>query len=642
MATNPYGNDALFAGLATPTQSPGPLATPLSSSQKTKKTAVLSQSKLNPSQSLRLVTPNNKSRGYGFSYSTYGTPNSVSANGSPGLSGSLFASGNGLSRSLGKSLSTSNLRQSFTPETSILAPGAFSVTSRGYGSGSLKKLNVNRAINTRVPLFDDQPQKRVSFAAGDGSASHGAPNGETALVVRQDEDEASPRSVNGDAGNETPRPQMEQVNGGQLARVSEDSVPTPKSSSSVNIQPGQDPKPGLYWSEPSLDQLKRMSKQELRAVPNFIVGRQNVGQITFHMSQPVDLSNTNLDKLYGDVVVLNPRNATVYGSDCTCLPKPALGSGLNHPSQITLGNSWPRTRAGKKDFKHLERLKRVAGTTFLKYNTTTGEWTFTVPHFSSYGLDYDNYSDDEDEGSSELSEAPDTPAQSQLRSSQMTSTPQEGSFASPTQSSPDDTFDFKNKKSMRGRASVPGGFGDDVAYEEDHEVEDSRDESFLGQRSVGSLDGHEDGDYSEEGESGHEHDQDMAESVSSPVQTTEHATAKDLDLFKGSLKPKSILKASQVMRQGLGTPSKSHQAIFDDDWANQLQRTISPKKQDRQALRESQGHALRENESTATVTKFSQSTNGRNLTTAMDLMESLFGQTEQQKLPKRIGHGIEV
>lgn len=168
MNQNPYGNDSLFAGLATPTQSPGPLATPLSSSQRQKKPSILSQSQLNPAANLRLVTPQGKrtGRGYGFSYSTYGTPSSVSSNSSPGFGGSLFAGGNSLSRTLGKSLSTSNLRNGYTAESSsILSPGAFSVTNRGYG-GSLKKLNVNRNLNTRIPLFDEPPQKRVSFAAG--------------------------------------------------------------------------------------------------------------------------------------------------------------------------------------------------------------------------------------------------------------------------------------------------------------------------------------------------------------------------------------------------------------------------------------------------------------------------------------------
>jgi nuclear pore complex protein Nup98-Nup96 len=631
MNTNPYGNDQLFAGLATPTQNPGPLATPLSSSQKNKKSAVLPQYKLNPAASTRLLTPqNNRVSGYGFSYSTYGTPNSASSQASPGFSGSLFGAGSSLSRSLGKSLSTSNLRNSFSQEPSILSPGAFSTTGRGYGNGSLKKLNVNRNLNTRVPLFDDPPQKRVSFAQAEGSRR----DEETALVVRPDDGERSPSAV------ENGRTPKEPVNGRELARVPEDPALTPKSSSSTNLPPGSDAKPGAYWSSPTIDALKKFSTQDLRNVRNFVVGRQGVGQIRFHMGESVDLSDVDLDRLFGDIIVLNPRNATVYGAGCTAMPKPPMGSALNQPSEITLGNSWPRNKAGKKDVKHLERLKRVAGTTFVKYNQANGEWTFNVPHFSSYGLDYDDYSDDEDEDdqSSELGPVPDTPAQMQLRSSQMSSTPQEDSPVSPSQSSPDDTFDFK--KGFKSRASVPGGFGDEVAYDDDAEMDETRGGSFLGQRSVGSLDGHHNGDYLEEGESEQARDQDMADSESSPVQTTEHSAAKEFDPFKTSLKPKSILKASQLVRPGAGTPFKGHQAVFDDDWANQLQRTISPKKQDRYALRESQGNVLREHETT--VKRVSHSTGGRNLTTAMDLMESLFGDTEKQKLPKRMGHGIEV
>lgn len=637
MNTNPYGNDALFAGLATPSQSPGPIATPLSSSQKNKKNPILPQHKLNPAASTRLLTPQTKRGGYGFSYSTYGSPaNGASQAGNPNFSGSLFAN-RGLSQSLSKSVSASNLRNSFTPDTSILSPGAFSTTGRNFGNGSLKRLNINRNINAgRTPLFDEPAQKRVSFAAGD--SMNGDTNGETAMVVRQDEEDSSPRAGNHDAGRETSRTDMQQVNGNELARVSEDHVLTPKSSSSVNIQPGQDPKPGEYWCSPSIDQLRKMSKQELRSVPNFVVGRQHIGEIKFNHGEPVDLSEVDLNKLFGDIVQLNPRNATVYGETCTCLPKPPLGSALNRPSEIVLGNSWPRNKAGKKDVKHLERLKRVAGTTFVKYNQSTGEWTFTVPHFSSYGLDYDDYSDDEDEdASSELSDVPDTPVDQQHRSSQMTSTPQDDSFASPTQSSPDDTFDFK--KGFRGRASVPGGFGDDTMYEDDEDVQDTRGESFLGRRSVGSLDGQQDADYSES-ESGLAHDQSMAGSVSSPVQTTEQTPAKE-DTFKSTLMPKSILKAGQFLKPATGTPSKA-QPVFDDDWANQLQRTISPKKQDRQALRESQGHVLREQETQPT--KLSQSVRGRQMTTAMDLMDSLFGEPEQQQqqFPQRVGHGIEV
>ncbi|KAE8836560.1 hypothetical protein PTNB73_04516 [Pyrenophora teres f. teres] len=630
IATNPYGNDALFAGLQTPSQSPGPIATPLSNSQKNKSKGILPQHKLNPSASTRLITPQSKLGGYGFSYS-----GASSLAGSTGFNGSLFANGH-LSRSLGKSVSTSNLRNNFTPDTSILSPGAFTTTGRNFGNGSLKRLNINRNINGgRTPLFDEPSQKRVSFAPGEDV--NGETNGETALVVRRDEDDASPRAADNQINGESPRPAMQQVNGTEIVRV-DDPALAPKSASSVNIQPGQDPKPGEYWSSPSFEQLKRMSKQELKSVPDFVVGRHNIGQIKFNHGKPVDLSEVDLDKLFGDVVQLNARNATVYGETCTCLPKPPLGSALNQPSEIVLGNSWPRNRAGKKDVKHLERLKRVAGTTFVKYNQSNGEWTFTVPHFSSYGLDYDDYSDEEDEYSSELSDVPDTPADQQNRSSQMTSTPQQESFVSPqsqSQSSPDDTFDFK--KGMRSRSSVPGGFGDETVYEDDEEMHDTQGESFLGLRSVGSLDGQQD-DHSEESELDLVHDQSMADSVSGPFRTTERATAMD-DPFTGSLMPKSILKPSQFVRPGAGTPTKA-QPIFDDDWANQLQRTISPKKHDRQALRESQGNVLREHETNPT--KFSQSIVGRPMTTAMDLMDSLFGETENQQVPKRGGHGIEL
>ena len=637
--TNPYGNDALFAGLATPTQSPGPLATPLSSSQKNKKSAILPQHKLNPAASTRLLTPQAKrTGGYGFTYSTYGSP--TSGQPTPNLGGSLFAGGS-LSRSLGsRSTSMSNLRNSFTPETSILAPGAFSTTGRSFGNGGLKKLNVNRSINTRIPLFEEPGNhKRVSFAGGDGDTLNGSTNGETALVVRTEDGDASPKSVNGTTSPE-PRSGTQQVNGNELARVPEDPALTPKSSSSVNIQPGEDPEPGNYWSRPPLNQLRKMSKQELKSVRNFVVGRQNIGHIEFHQGAPVDLSETDLDKLFGDIVQLNHRNATVYGENCTCLPKPPMGVALNHPSRVTLLNSWPRNKAGKKDAKHLERLKRVAGTTFESYNAANGGWAFTVPHFSSYGLDYENdYSEDEDDESSELSPVPDTPAQTLLNTSQMTSTPQQDSLVSPDGSSPDDTFDFK--RGMRARASVPGGFGDEAAYEEYDDEDDSRDESFLGERSVGSLDGQQEAEYYES-ESELDQDQSMADSVSRPIHTTEQAAATESDPFKSTLKPpKSILKASQVFKPSFGTPSKG-QTVFDDDWANQLQRTISPRKQDRTALRESQGHALREHDKSPILA--AQSINPRPFATHMDLMNSLFGETEthRESLSKRQGHGIEV
>ncbi|KAF2003584.1 hypothetical protein P154DRAFT_519829 [Amniculicola lignicola CBS 123094] len=662
MNTNPYGNDALFAGLATPQASPGPLATPLSSSQKNRKSAILPQHKLNPSASTRLLTPQGRKlggNGYGFTYSTYGTPSSASSNSSPGHSTSLFSSGS-LSRSLGKSLSTSNLRNSYTPETSILAPGAFSTTSRPYAGGSLKKLNINRSINTRVPLFAPhepapQPPKRVSFAGpANGDAADGIPNGPTngaatngatgseIVLSRRDADEndsppsSSTTTMNGDGPNgSSGRQEMQQVNGKELTPVPENGALTSRSSSSLNVQdvPQADPASGAYWSKPSLDQLRKMSRSELQRVQNFIVGRENFGVIQFNPNGTVDLTGVNLDKIFGDIVQITLRNAGVY-IESTSVPKAPEGTGLNVPSRVTLMNSWPRRKknakaeSGLSYQKHIERLRRVQGSTFEQYKTKTGEWIFAVPHFSGYGFDYDD-----DEESSELSAAPDTPAHPH-NSSQMSSTPQEGSTVSPDQSSPDDTFDFQRRR--RTRASLPGEFDDTFDEDEDVEME-TQEESFLGERSVGSLDGQHDADYSEESESELVDEQNTARSVSGPVHTTEQRGAKDLDPFKDSLKLKSILKVTHPLKPA-GTPSKS-QVIFDDDWANQLQRTISPRKRDRQALRETQAEVFREDN----IPKLSQSFGGQVISNGIDLMESLFGNTERNKAlgSKRVGNGIE-
>jgi nuclear pore complex protein Nup98-Nup96 len=645
MTTNPYGNDPLFAGLSTPLQSPGPLATPLSNSQKNKRSAILPQHKLNPSQSTRLLTPQGmRNGGYGFTYSTYGTPSSTQS--SP-LGGSMFNSGS-LSRHLGKSLSSSNLRNSFTAEASVLAPGAFAMTGRPYGTGSLKKLNLNRNLNQRPALFEEPAPKRVSFVAASPEVlpNSSTTNGElsspsNALVVRDDVENVSlPGIVNGTSSSRKGKsPEMEQVNGVDLTPVPENRTLQPRTSASLNVQNGQtiDPTPGGYWSEPSVDTLKKMSAAELKSISNFVVGRDKVGKIEFNYSKPVDLSSTPLDKLFGDIISLNHRNATVYGDTCT-VAKPSLGSGLNQPSRITMGNSWPRgtNRAGKQSTKHVERLKRVNGTSFENYDNETGEWVFGVPHFSSYGFEYDQ---PEDLESSELSPVPETPAR--LGSSQMTSTPQD-SIPSATQSSPDDTFDFK--RGLSKRTNVPGQFDDDAVYEEedDEEMEETPGESFLGARSVGSLDGQD--EYLQESESESVEDQDMSDSVSGPIRTTEQDIARQADPFKDVIKPKSILKANHLFRPTSDTPSKGL-TVFDDDWANALQRTISPRKQDRRALRESQGDALRERgNNTASLAQSFGVRNTKATMSRMELMDSLFGETSTQRGPslKQAERGIQV
>ena len=143
---------------------------------------------MTPSTPSRLQTP--QKRGFGFSYSTYGTPGSAASNAStPGTLGSSFLSG-GFSRSLGKSLSTSNLRGSYGDTDSVLTPGAFSANSSRYGgAGSMKKLTIDRSLRTDLfgdrggaalpsPEKERQPgilKKKVSFDASTvgGNGQHG-------------------------------------------------------------------------------------------------------------------------------------------------------------------------------------------------------------------------------------------------------------------------------------------------------------------------------------------------------------------------------------------------------------------------------------------------------------------------------------
>ncbi|KAH0154377.1 hypothetical protein KCU86_g20967, partial [Aureobasidium melanogenum] len=200
LLTNPYGNDQLFSNLGSPAPAVGPLATPLSGAQKpAKRPAALPQFKINPSASLRLITPQKRSNGYGFSYATYGTPGSAQSFTSNGLGSSLLQSG-GLSRSLGKSFSTSNLNKSVGSGDSVLAPGAFTPNNRSYTGGSIRRLKIDR--NLRTDLFGDNtpvepPTKRVSFDEGDKGKTSTNGYVETpasSALVRTETDEAEPSS----------------------------------------------------------------------------------------------------------------------------------------------------------------------------------------------------------------------------------------------------------------------------------------------------------------------------------------------------------------------------------------------------------------------------------------------------------------
>ncbi|KAH6842829.1 nuclear protein 96-domain-containing protein [Chaetomium sp. MPI-CAGE-AT-0009] len=469
-----YGAATLFSGLPDDKiQNPGPLATPLSGASKVKSRSILPMYKLSPANASRLATP--QKRGYGFSYSAYGSPASPSSVSSTpgGFSQSLLVGS--VNRSLGKSISASNLRRSFNVEDSILQPGAFSANSRLLGGASNhKKLVINKEMRSDLftsPNKEKQvPEdatgsrklaKRVSF---DTSTVEATPESRPAALENgssnDDQDQLKPStttrpSTNGVNGAKsspsTSAPEMEQVKGNELAIVPEEASPV---AVRTEKKLGSTIEPGGYWMSPSVEEIRAMNRVQRQRIPDFTVGRENVGSVTFKI--PVDLSNINLDELFDGIVVLVPRSATVYP---VAAKKPPVGKGLNVPAVISLEHSYPRgglSTTGRRLERHIERLKTaIPDTTFESYDKETGVWTFSVEHFTTYGLGDDDDDDDDDETEIESIQAR-RPIVSPSVVKDSTSP-----------SDPDDTFEFR-----RSRRAVPGAF-DEAALSDNEEVSDA-------------------------------------------------------------------------------------------------------------------------------------------------------------------------
>ncbi|KAI4104303.1 MAG: hypothetical protein LQ339_003922 [Xanthoria mediterranea] len=682
---NPYGNRSIFDGLPPPPQQyTGPIATPIGQKGQPKKPAILPQYRINPHVASRFVTPQ-KRQGYGFSYSTYGTPSSMSSNVSTpgGLGGSSLLHGS-ITRSLGKSLSTNNLRRSFDTEgESLLSPGAFSAgSSRYHGTGSLKKLTIDRSL--RTDLFSAPPplpnlersdqtrqpgilKKKVSFDAstvgGNGDGQNGVQmngingvgsTGEASKSPTSEQGSSAPAQPNGyqNGSRDEDAPaqrDMEQVKGNELAVINEDGdhdMQLPEGSRQP-LQPSQrDPQPGAYYMKPSLEEVAKMSFEQKKKVPEVCIGREKCGFVTF--DRPVNLNEVPMDHIFGEIAQISHRSLTIYPDAAT---KPAVGKGLNVPSTIYLANSWPRAKdrktplyekSGDRFNKHILRLRKVRDTEFVRYDADTGTWVFKVKHFTTYGLDY------EDEGSegdsfqtSTLSGPPDSPTPSsrlpRAGSTPMpTGTLQDSSLLSSewsqSSTSPDDTFEFRRKKILPGAFDPTAGFDEEPEQDQPLEMAeiDGDNDSFLDGRSAASAYGN--GAPSHRSSTNH-----LDRSQSLVVRKEQHDMAGSFPNLNGGSEvqvtaPKSLLDDSQAA-DFLGTPAK-REFNTQGDWAEELRRTISPRKQDRQALRESQARVLQyaDNRSDSTPkanikAKALQS----GFATAMDLMHSLNPQEPERR-----------
>ncbi|GAP87089.1 putative nucleoporin autopeptidase [Rosellinia necatrix] len=609
------------------TVNPGPLATP-STRKQSRRPSILPYYKLNPASASRFVTP--QKRGYGFSYSTYGTPNSPgSVSSTPGAASQGLLGGS-LSRSLGKSVSASNLRRSFNVEDSVLVPGAFSTNpgSKMYQNGSVKKLVINKDLRSDLfstPTKDksapDTPNaarsklaKRVSFdttnvdAIEDGSAANGSPSStpsaEQLGYVR-------PKVINGISASKptaTPSvPEMEQVKGNELAIVHEHEPTSPP----IRIAGApRDGEPGEYWMSPTKDEIQNMNRVQRQKVADLTVGRENIGYVKFKV--PVDLTSIDIDTICDGIVVLTPRSATVYPNP---VKKPPVGKGLNVPALINLQNAWPRaSRTGKTTSitKHVERLKKIPDTTFEKYEPETGEWAFSVEHFTTYGLD--DSDDEEENGPPETSMQP-APLVNLSRDespSGMTKQPlPPGAFEPKEYDYDSDGTEVTELNTVRSSFLANGSAGSTLhtlvplrqaAMDDEYALSEVNDDAsdHLGHHPAAEHEGSLDGSQP-----------DLAYET-----------------------PAGIMRARMRAIKSSATPLKV-QVAAGDDWMDMLSKTISPQKRDRALLKsihEVDNHySGRDSVREMSPTKKRIVPDSKGFATSIDLMNSLF---EKAKVPK--------
>ncbi|KAK0765027.1 hypothetical protein N5P37_002501 [Trichoderma harzianum] len=588
-----YGSPSLFSGISGgDVPNPGPLAVPLSGQPKPKRPSIFPMYKFTPAASGRFGTP--QKRGFGFSYSSYGSPggaNPAGLSGTPSTLGRNLLGASSSGTALSKSISSSNLRRTVNADDSILLPGAFSNTNntRWYGSTGSKKLVINRELRSDLfatPNKDGRngdngtgPRKLAKRVSFDTNV-----DGEDSTPVRA---LPAPGDVPETPGEDTPRsdkstpttnglwtPEMEQVKGKgkdkELTIVQEEDSATPEPQAN-----GFDNAPGKYWMDPSREDIQNMNRIQRQRIDNFTVGRENVGHITFKI--PVDISGIDLDELCGGIIQLEPRSATVYP---IAAKKPPVGKGLNVPARITLEQSWPRGGRDKrvasdpKRFnKHIERLKRIVDTTYESYDVDTGVWVFSVEHFTTYGLDD---SDEETEFDTTL----DLPTAAPL-----------SNVAPPAAFRPsqdDEMMDFPQSHML------PGAFDD---QEKLFATEFPGRQSFLGASSADSathdvklsLENEMTGDDIAEYDMSE--DEDMTRSSVGQHLAAEHDDASSeggQDVKRSTATPGGILRARMRAMKDSAGPVKLEVAD-GDDWMEMLRKTVSPMKRDRHLLREVAG-----------------------------------------------------
>jgi nuclear pore complex protein Nup98-Nup96 len=158
---------------------------------------------------------------------------------------------------------------------------------------------------------------------------------------------------------------------------------------------------------------------------------------------------------------------------------------------------------------------------------------------------------------------------------------------------------------------------------------DGETESFLEEGSTGSTTDNDDDVVTESQVSGDSvvgsdeaDEMDMAGAFPTPHRTVEH---EDYQSTNGDL------ETTHPISKHFGSPAKP-QLDLSGDWAEQLQRTISPRKQNRDALREMQANAFidRNLVNDESPTNVATASPKKGFSNSIDLMNSLFQQPRKQ------------
>lgn len=145
-----------------------------------------------------------------------------------------------------------------------------------------------------------------------------------------------------------------------------------------------------YFTEPSLEVLESMMRDgKVQIKDGLTIGRIGYGSVFWPAS--FELSSLDFEK----IVVFRSKEVTVYPDETT---KPPVGVDLNRPAEISLERVWPYDKEtqeyikdpvamGKLRFRNrLELVCQRMDAKFIDYKLNTGTWTFSVRHFSKYGL----------------------------------------------------------------------------------------------------------------------------------------------------------------------------------------------------------------------------------------------------------------